>query len=192
LFFDSRVDSTGRSDVTFKFIVNGALPACSVGFMPLKTNRPNTKEERAKIGLGEYGTEFVKWEMLEYSPCSVPMNPNALQNMLKSNTLTKKEWEIVKDVEGIIPKDFVEEFMKEVEETFKEIEPIDIVETPNLQIDKLVDAIKLLTVEVVGLKTVLEPLLDLKSIKPPSAGSASIDEKAQDGLYSILEGEIKL
>lgn len=84
LFLDDRVDSSGRADLVYKFAASGFMPACSIGFMPLKVNRPATQEDRVKVGVGEYGVEFLEWDYLEFSPCAIPANPDALQNALKS------------------------------------------------------------------------------------------------------------
>ena len=113
LYFDDRIDPTGRSDASFKLISSGAMPACSIGFIPKKANRPTTKEDREKIGLGEYGIEYLQWELLEYSACSVPANPNALLNMVRDKSLVKKDCEALK---GLFPDDFVDQLLKEVVE----------------------------------------------------------------------------
>jgi hypothetical protein len=52
--------------------------------MPTKACKPNTPEERNKLGLGEWGVEYLEADMLEWSPCTVPANPNALQAAMKS------------------------------------------------------------------------------------------------------------
>ena len=95
LFLDDRVDTTGRSDLVFKFAKSKFLPACSIGFLPSEggTNRPTTKEERMKIGLGEHGVEYKKWEYLEFSPCGIPANPEALQNVLKTCDFSQVHFE---------------------------------------------------------------------------------------------------
>lgn len=84
LFLDDRVDPSGRSDLVFKFAKSRFMPACSISLMPTKTNRPVTEQERLAVGLGEYGVEFQQWEYLEFSPCAIPANPEALQMALKS------------------------------------------------------------------------------------------------------------
>jgi hypothetical protein len=84
MFLDNRVDSSGRSDLVYKFAKSRMMPCCSIGFMPTKTNRPSSAEERTKLGLGDWGMEYLEWDYLEFSPCSIPMNPDAMQNALKS------------------------------------------------------------------------------------------------------------
>ena len=79
LFLDGRTDMTGVSDTAFKLAQSGAMPGCSIGFMPVKANRPQSAEERTKLGVGENGYEFLEWELLEWSVCSIPANPDALQ-----------------------------------------------------------------------------------------------------------------
>lgn len=80
MFYDDRVDSSGRSELIWKFVRANAMRACSIGFMPLEYNVPNNEEERGALGLGKYGVEFTKWDLLEFSPVPVPANPNALQD----------------------------------------------------------------------------------------------------------------
>lgn len=79
LFLDDRVDTSGLSELIFKLAKSGAMPACSIGFMPKKTYRPKDDSERTKLGLGLYGVEFQESDLLEWSPCAIPANPTALQ-----------------------------------------------------------------------------------------------------------------
>lgn len=83
LFTDDSVDKTGFADLIFRFAQSGFMRACSVGFQPLKANRPSSEKEAEAMGLGKWGLEHVLWDMLEWSPCGVPANPQALQNSLK-------------------------------------------------------------------------------------------------------------
>lgn len=115
LFFDDRVDKTDLSDTIFKFVASGAMPANSVGFNPIKTHNPSSKEDRAKLGLGDYGIEFVKCDLLEYSPCSIGANPNALQNCLKDMGLNKKNFDIVKKYD-LVPNDMFDEIIELITE----------------------------------------------------------------------------
>lgn len=101
LFLDDRVDTSGRSDLVYKFASSGFMPACSIGFMPIKCNRPASQEDRAKMGLGDYGVEYTEWEYLEFSPCSIPANPDALQNALKSCDLKSANFE-QKDIDALV------------------------------------------------------------------------------------------
>jgi hypothetical protein len=63
---------------------SGAMPGGSIGFMPLQSIHDHTPEERAKLRLGKFGVEYISVEKLEHSACSVPANPEALSNCLKS------------------------------------------------------------------------------------------------------------
>lgn len=84
LFLDDRVDSSGRADLAFKFASSGAMRACSIGFMPLEINEKLTAKDKEKLGMGKWGVEFVRWEMLEWSPVGIPANPSAMQNYFKA------------------------------------------------------------------------------------------------------------
>jgi len=124
IYFDDRMDRTGRSDTVFRMVAGGGMPACSVGFYPLKVNRPNG-EEREAMGLGEYGVEFIKSELLEYSPCSVGSNPNALQNMLKA---LKTREEMQQALNTIIPKELIDDFIEAIR-----VEHKDFIATINIE-----------------------------------------------------------
>lgn len=123
LYYDDRIDKTGISDVIFKFIVAGAMPACSVGFVPLETSRPTSKEEREEIGLGDYGVEYLKIDLLEYSPCSIGANPNTLQNTIvdsiRKGVFTKDNCRAIAE-NKFVPDDFFDEFIKEVQKKYKD------------------------------------------------------------------------
>jgi hypothetical protein len=79
LFYDDRVDSTGRSDLIFRFVASGGMPGTSIGFMPMKTTRP-TDDERTELHMGEYGVIFDECDLMEFSVVPVPANPNALKD----------------------------------------------------------------------------------------------------------------
>lgn len=80
LFFDDRIDSTGRADLIFRFVRSNGMRACSIGFNALSWSVPDTDEDREKMGLGRYGVEFTSVDLLEFSPVPVPANPNALSD----------------------------------------------------------------------------------------------------------------
>jgi len=79
LYFDDRIDPTGRSDLIHRLAKANAMRACSVGFYPIATRRPDS-EERQKLGMSDYGVVYETWDMMEFSPCPVPANPNALRD----------------------------------------------------------------------------------------------------------------
>jgi phage head maturation protease len=83
LFFDDRVDRTGLSDTAFRFCSGGYMKGASVGFLPRYSYTPKSAEEREEIGLGDMGREYKSCELLEWSVCSVPCNPDALTQMSK-------------------------------------------------------------------------------------------------------------
>lgn len=53
------------------------MRAGSVGFLPGTVINVKDKEERSKLGLGEWGMIFTDNMLIEWSPCSVPANPGA-------------------------------------------------------------------------------------------------------------------
>lgn len=70
------------ADTVYELARGGYLKATSVGFMPLATSELDAEEAKA-MGLGPYGVEYTKSEMLETSVVSVPANPNAVREGLK-------------------------------------------------------------------------------------------------------------
>jgi hypothetical protein len=69
----------GEAEEIFMKYKHGVLNAVSIRFIPTQTNRPSDPAERKKLGLGDWGYEILKWQMVELSAVSVPCNPNALR-----------------------------------------------------------------------------------------------------------------
>jgi hypothetical protein len=84
LFLDDRVDRTQLSDTAFRFASNGHMKGASVGFLPKESYIPKSQKEREELGLGSNGIEYRASELLEYSVCTVPCNPQALTQLSKS------------------------------------------------------------------------------------------------------------
>lgn len=80
MFIDDRHDTTGRSELVYRLAKANIMRACSIGFVPIDVYNPGNTEERTKIGLGDYGVEFKKCDLMEFSPVAVPANPSALQD----------------------------------------------------------------------------------------------------------------
>ena len=83
LFFSKEIDPSGRADLIHRIAAANGMRACSIGFMPTETNRPQKAEDREALGLGEWGVEFVACDMMEFSPCPVPANPECLQDDMR-------------------------------------------------------------------------------------------------------------
>ena len=91
------------AEQVYLLIIEGILRAKSVGFIPLKWNRPgdddwveavNSWRSRREVMLGKKTQEadperiYTKWVLLEYSPVPIPSNPEALQLAMKKGILT--------------------------------------------------------------------------------------------------------
>ena len=101
-FFDK--DISPFADTIYKAARAGKLAGNSVGFLPKKTNKFESAEERGALGLGDNGVEFIECELLEDSACSVPANPFALA---QPGERAVKAWdELV--AEGIVERSEVE------------------------------------------------------------------------------------
>ena len=84
LFPDSTVDTSGKSELVFNMAKAGFIRGASIGFIPVKTSRPETEAERVEMGLGQWGLCYEKWKMTEWSVCNVPMNQEALSACMKA------------------------------------------------------------------------------------------------------------
>jgi len=125
LFLDERVDSTGRADLIFRFVRSNGMRACSIGFDPLEFNNPATEAERSKLGLGQFGVEYLSADMLEFSPVPLPANPNCLSNAyvksftaglgktLRSGLFTAKDVDVLKTY-PLFENTVLDEFIKEL------------------------------------------------------------------------------
>lgn len=70
-------------DATWKLARAGIIQAVSVGFDPIERVWHDDDDERAALGLGKFGVEFVRQSLLEISLVSIPANPSALQLALR-------------------------------------------------------------------------------------------------------------
>lgn len=73
-----------EADLIYRLVDGGFIKAVSVGFIPIKSQYPETEEKRASLGLGQFGVLYEKQEQIELSQCSIPANPNALMSAAKS------------------------------------------------------------------------------------------------------------
>jgi len=76
----------GFADIVFRMVLDGDLPAVSVGFMPQEVVRPKNEDEAKAMGVGRWGVLYRKQELLELSVVTVPALSTAL-----SKSITK--WE---------------------------------------------------------------------------------------------------
>jgi hypothetical protein len=98
LFVDERVDPTGRADRAFRFAKSRIMRAGSIGFRGKEVKFPS-QEERRILGMKDYGVIFTRWELLEFSPCSVPSNPHALADALRKGLLEPEDLEFIESPE---------------------------------------------------------------------------------------------
>lgn len=90
-FIPREIDETGRSENAFKLAKNGFLPATSVGFLPLKYEDHEEKDDDGESQ--RTGWDINEWELLEYSLVPIPANPEALAAAVGSKVLSKGEAE---------------------------------------------------------------------------------------------------
>lgn len=101
LFSDITFASAEASELaqqTFLLAKEKVLRGNSVGFIGRQTRRPENEEERVALGLGEYGVEFLKQELVEDSVVSVPANPDAvtlaLRGFVELGTLSQDQADV--------------------------------------------------------------------------------------------------
>ena len=114
LFPDERVDPSGMCDRAFRFAKSRIMRAGSIGFRGREVKFP-TKEERGLLGMLEYGVIFSKSELMEFSLCPVPSNPNALSAAVKSGALLATDLlyvETHEDEEIPMTKDELDAYLK--------------------------------------------------------------------------------
>lgn len=92
------------NEVLLRMVQDGDLPAVSVGFQPLETYRPESEEERMKLGLGPWGVVFPAASLLELSVVAIGANQNALKRGLEKavaeKRLSDRDFELVLEQVG--------------------------------------------------------------------------------------------
>ena len=79
---------TERAEEVWQLFKGGFLQAFSVGFMPKEQPSPPTTEEIIKNPAWAGARNmYRKWELLEFSPVTVPANPEALMLAYKNGSL---------------------------------------------------------------------------------------------------------
>lgn len=92
------------ADTVYKLYKGGYLRASSVGFIPIKSEPMETKEDDEDMMFGHRPTRYLQQELLELSGCPVPANPEALAEA-KAKGLIKDEtpfMEIVPDPQAVL------------------------------------------------------------------------------------------
>ena len=87
--------TTELADAAWKCVKFGSLAATSIGFLPTKTHRPETDEERDQLGLGKYGVVFEECQKLETSWVPVPANTDAVMEALGKGAITPSELKLL-------------------------------------------------------------------------------------------------
>jgi hypothetical protein len=98
MFFGNEIDPSGRAETMYRLAKSGFMRAGSVGFLPKEVHDPD-KEERKELDMPDYGVVFTKWELMEFSVCPVPANPNATQSIRKGVMTAANAQEIKGDIE---------------------------------------------------------------------------------------------
>jgi hypothetical protein len=108
---NEKLDEEGR--LYRVLVLDGDLPASSVGFMPKKVSRPEDPKERAELGVGDFGVVYEAQELLEHSVVTVPANPNAL--LRKLDTLAES---------GAFGKALCAQVAKEMQPSTRTVHPV--------------------------------------------------------------------
>ena len=81
LFADE--ETSPDAEKAFKLAKAGFIKAGSVGFMPVESRSPDEKEREALGITNPWGVIYEKSDLMEFSLCGVPANPNAVQDAIK-------------------------------------------------------------------------------------------------------------
>jgi hypothetical protein len=79
--------TTERAEEIWQLFKGGFLNAFSVGFRPKEGRRPTPDDIKSNPLLADARFLFTKWELLEFSPVTVPANPDAIAQAIKSKAL---------------------------------------------------------------------------------------------------------
>lgn len=80
--------TTERAEEVWQLFKGGFLHAFSVGFRPLEGHRPTPEDIKKNPDLADARFIFDKWELLEFSPVTVPANAEALATAIKSKNIS--------------------------------------------------------------------------------------------------------
>jgi len=131
--------TTERANEVWELFKGGFLNAFSVGFMPKEGHRPTPEEIKKMPELADCKFIFDKWELTEFSPVTVPANPEALALAVKSKALTlSDEVKIaleVHEIEDEPEENDPAEVLIDVKEFRAEEKKVEVVEF--LQVDKI-------------------------------------------------------
>jgi HK97 family phage prohead protease len=89
------VGESERAARIYRLASAGFIRAGSVGFRPLEVRYVEDQTEREKLGLGRWGAVYERSELLEFSLCAIPCNPNAVQNAVKSRTVESADADLL-------------------------------------------------------------------------------------------------
>lgn len=94
LFADK--DISEDAETAFQMAKSGFMKSGSVGFLPKKVSHAGNADEAEEMGIDfPFGLLFEKQELLEFSVCSVPANPNAVQEAYTKGLMgedTARRW----------------------------------------------------------------------------------------------------
>jgi len=113
---------TERAEEIWQLFKQGFLRAFSVGFRPLKGHSPTPDEIKKKPEWAEANYIYDEWELLEFSPVTIPANPDALAIAIKSHEIVlsdeiRKELDVIEeDEETFYPPEVVTEVVRVVAE----------------------------------------------------------------------------
>ena len=130
---------TERAEEVWQLFKGGFLKAFSVGFRPLEGHRPTPEDIKKNPDLAEAHFIFTKWELLEFSPVTVPANPEALVTAVKSQKISLSD-DLKSDLHIEVEKAVeVEEIEETVYIPVSEIVPVTkkIDVEPFLEVDKI-------------------------------------------------------
>ena len=151
--------TTERGEEIWELFKGGYLNAFSVGFIPLKGHQPTPDEIRKMPEWAEARFVYDEWELLEFSPVTVPANPDALRLALESGKV-----KICKEVKKEMA---IEDVKEPAEEVLSVSIPVDMFKVnadPVLSIETVADNVEIYTDPDAGKRNLGEQIKKLKGI----------------------------
>lgn len=139
--------TTERAEEIWQLFKGKFLRAFSVGFLPKEGHRPTPEDIRKNPDLADARFWYTKWELTEFSPVTVPSNPDALAIAVKNKNISLSK-----------------ELLQELEIEVEEVKTLAF-EVDNADTDENDEEIYIPVDEIKTKKIEVKPILSIDKIK---------------------------
>lgn len=98
-------DTSPLARTVYMLAKEDAVKAVSPSFRVLDYRRPKTDEQRMALGLGKYGGEILKSELLDCTLCNIPAQPGALRLHVERGTISAGDADMLERYESPTERD---------------------------------------------------------------------------------------